>query len=90
MKKESCPAFGKRCRKCQKLNHFAVQCCGEGKKQQVNSVSDDETDGEGYEEVRIVTLTPEEEHIKSLSESPFERQLFATMKINKEASAVSA
>ncbi|KAH3846858.1 hypothetical protein DPMN_089164 [Dreissena polymorpha] len=24
--KQSCPAFGKQCRKCHKLNHFAFKC----------------------------------------------------------------
>ena len=31
LKKDCCPAFGKRCRKCQRINHFAVQCLSEGK-----------------------------------------------------------
>ena len=71
LKKDCCPAFGKRCRKCQRINHFAVQCLSEGKQQQINSVSEEESDSEEYEDVMSFTLTPDKEHVNSLSESQY-------------------
>ncbi len=35
--KESCPAFGKTCNKCHKLNHFAVKCRQKGQSASINS-----------------------------------------------------
>ena len=61
-KPENCPAFGKRCNKCNKQNHFANVCFGSVPKpsQQGNRVHglEDEFSDEvfGVEEISTVTL----------------------------------
>ena len=43
----SCPAFGRRCHKCRKMNHFSRMCRGpEGQKKQVNTLDDCASDTE--------------------------------------------
>ena len=43
----SCPATGRRCHKCRKMNHFSRMCRGpEGQKKQVNTLDDCDSDTE--------------------------------------------
>ena len=39
-RKELCPAYGKTCNKCHKLNHFASKCRGKSKPQPVRTIDD--------------------------------------------------
>ena len=39
-RKEFCPAYGKTCNKCHKLNHFASKCRGKSKPQPVRTIED--------------------------------------------------
>ena len=39
-RKEFCPAYGKTCNKCHKLNHFASKCRGKSKLQPVRTIED--------------------------------------------------
>lgn len=43
----SCPAAGRRCHKCRKMNHLSRMCRGpEGQKKQVNTLDDCDSDSE--------------------------------------------
>ena len=39
--RKKCPAYGKKCSKCKRFNHYAKQCGEIGKKFHVNAVNDD-------------------------------------------------
>ena len=55
MKKKKCPAFGKKCRNCSKLNHFAKMC----KRQKVHALDrsnqNDDSDWE-YEQYFVESI----------------------------------
>lgn len=85
--KNKCPAFGKRCKKCGKENHFAVRCKtkqDKDKGKRVHHVT--EQDGEEYEDImsittaEILTMTSKEISDDKTKNS----QLFAGMLIGKE------
>ena len=45
--RDSCPAAGRRCHKCQKMNHFSRMCrTPDGQKKQVNTLDDCDSDSE--------------------------------------------
>lgn len=73
-KKLSCPAYGKQCRKCGKLNHFAATCkTKETKRKGIHSVA--EIEEEPFQE--ILSLSSQ------MREDTQEKQLFATMLIGE-------
>lgn len=85
--KNKCPAFGKRCKKCGKENHFAVKCKtkhNQDKGKRVHHVM--ERDAEEYEDImsvttaEILTVTGKEASDDKSTNS----QLFAGMLIGKE------
>ena len=53
-RRESCPAFGKTCRKCQKRNHFAVKC--RSRRGNPGALAVDESQGQDSDE-GVETLT---------------------------------
>ena len=67
-RKESCPAWGKNCKICQKPNHFAVKC------KTRKSVQTVEVDSDSEEEDYVLSVT---------SETAYPKRLFATMELNK-------
>ncbi|XP_070567222.1 uncharacterized protein [Ptychodera flava] len=79
--KEKCPAYGKQCHNCKKANHFASQCM-QRKQRKVHSIHD--SSQEDYEEIQSVTLSPEEVQVNRVTESPFLKQIYATMLIDKQ------
>ncbi|XP_064622353.1 uncharacterized protein K02A2.6-like [Lineus longissimus] len=44
MRKSECPAWGKSCRSCQGLNHFAAKCTKQGKTKKVNQLLDEDSE----------------------------------------------
>jgi hypothetical protein len=44
---QSCPAFGKQCKKCEKWNHFASECCSTTKKS-VHEVASAQSDLDSF------------------------------------------
>ena len=53
-RRESCPAFGKTCRKCQKWNHFAVKC--RSRRRNPGALAVDESQGQDSDK-GVETLT---------------------------------
>ena len=52
-KKDLCPAYGKKCNKCKKLNHFAAQCrTPTGANKDIKAIEDD------IEEVFLAEVSP--------------------------------
>ena len=65
--KESCPAFGKTCNKCHKLNHFAVKCRQKGQSASIKQVEEQDSEDEVY-------------HTSALAHDPDDSQLI-TLKL---------
>lgn len=87
--KMKCPAFGKRCKKCGKENHFAVTCRSKvshrEQRKKVHAVA--EQDSDSCEDIMTVTAVTQEveavNHIKDTKMTQKEtQQLFAGMMIN--------
>lgn len=57
-KKEKCPAYGQKCKKCGKHNHFATVCktSGTGKKTRVFAVDNETEDPDSGEDVHCIRL----------------------------------
>lgn len=57
-RKEKCPAFGKKCAKCGKINHFAARCKAQpDQKRQRNVSKITECISDEYEDISCVTIT---------------------------------
>ncbi|XP_023816251.1 uncharacterized protein LOC111948290 [Oryzias latipes] len=81
--KEKCPAYGKKCKKCGKENHFAVKCkmrAEHSKKRPVHNVA--ECDSDEYEDILCVTGSEAEQPTDSKKET--ETKLFAGMLLGKD------
>uniref|UniRef100_A0A8C7YWC8 Gypsy retrotransposon integrase-like protein 1 n=1 Tax=Oryzias sinensis TaxID=183150 RepID=A0A8C7YWC8_9TELE len=81
--KVKCPAYGKKCKKCGKENHFAVKCkmrAEHSKKRSVHNVA--ECDSDEYEDILCVTGSEAEQATDSKKET--ETKLFAGMLLGKD------
>ena len=75
----NCPAYGKRCSACNKMNHYARRC--RAKKTRVQELR--ETDSESDEDdLMTLTLTTCEEEVKVVSNTKHQKQIFSTMLVN--------
>ena len=86
-KKELCPAFGSRCNKCGRENHFAKVCMRKEKiqrKKSVRAVSGNESTDSG-DSVQTVELVPSKNHtIMTVQDlDSYQPRLFTTMKTSK-------
>ena len=84
-KKELCPAFGSRCNKCGRENHFAKVCMRKEKiqrKKSVRAVSGNESTDSG-DSIQTVELVPSKNHTIMTVQDPdsYQPRLFTTMKI---------
>ena len=83
--KEECPAWGKKCLKCNKANHFAAQCRSKQEREgkQVHGV--EEQSGSEDEESGCVdyVLTIKEESVLSVAETKFPKRIFAHLLLNE-------
>ena len=86
--RKQCPAWGKKCSTCHKLNHFAAVCKSSSKpktnKKQVKMVdlgSSDE-DYEDDDEDEYVTTLEEKESIDLLMQKSQQNKVFATLMVN--------
>lgn len=88
--KKKCPAFGKKCKKCGKENHFAAQCKSKPetskKMRKVHAVTEETSDSDSYEDVNCITEEHgESEKVNQVNDKHSQgRQLFAGMKIGKK------
>ena len=53
MSRDACPAYGKLCSACHRMNHFAI-CCNN--KRQVETIQEQDTNSEGTESVEVVEV----------------------------------
>ncbi|XP_077865913.1 uncharacterized protein LOC144353175 [Saccoglossus kowalevskii] len=71
--KEKCPAYGKKCLYCKKMNHFAKCCLKRNQSQKkVHCLAEDmedNSDDDNYEEIQSITLA-ESEEVNKVTESP--------------------
>ena len=74
-KKEVCPAWGKRCTKCNRLNHFAGLC---NYRQRVNKV-DQEYESEAQRDEDYLLTLEEREPVLSMKETTYPRRIYALM-----------
>ena len=79
--KTKCPAYGKECRNCRKLNHFASVC--KTKRQAVKKV-DTSSDSSEYEEVKRVKVDDKIKPEKSSSTKQFPKRLYASITAGKQ------
>ncbi|XP_055492867.1 uncharacterized protein K02A2.6-like [Leucoraja erinacea] len=88
--KKKCPAFGKKCKRCGKENHFAVQCrsrqASSRKTKKVHAVTEQTSDSDSYEDVNCITeANREDETVNQVKNSHSQgQQLFAGMKIGEK------
>ena len=80
--KNLCPAYGAKCQKCGKPNHFAAKCKSKTYRPRVNYIEEDEANSD--DDYTIGTVT---HHIGALNAKPSKgnmipKQLFASMKVN--------
>ncbi|XP_028417983.1 uncharacterized protein K02A2.6-like [Dendronephthya gigantea] len=77
--KQKCPALGKRCLKCNKLNHFAAQCLTTKHRQsRVNQVqSDSKSEFDELATVDYVRIS----QVHAVSQECFSKKVFATLNI---------
>lgn len=83
--KQKCPAFGKKCKKCGKPNHFAVKCRAQlrqGNHKSVNKVT--EQDSDEYEDILTVGVANPETVKKKEEENEKKTQLYAGMLLGKD------
>ena len=74
-KKEVCPAWGKRCTKCNRLNHFAGLC---NYRQRVNKV-DQEYESEAQRDEDYLLALEEREPVLSMKETTYPSRIYALM-----------
>ena len=73
-REKNCPAFGRRCSRCQKMNHYA-RCC-KSKSAEVRQIEAEDSDS-SYERLMVIT---DSESVRAVEESPqYNKQMFATM-----------
>lgn len=80
--KQKCPAFGKKCKKCGKENHFAVKCkasqqAGEKKTKRVHVAATENDESDEFEEVCSVTAKRKDN--VNVVDKQDSTQLFASM-----------
>ena len=79
--KNTCPALGKRCNTCKKLNHFASMC--NQRSSQVHELDcSDEQDLHDDEECIVVTLSGSE--VNQISDSKYANKIMVSMVIDNE------
>ena len=79
--REKCPAFGKKCLKCSKMNHFAKKCLAKSKVNAITMESNSDADDDEY--CLIINSNVEYEIINnhSVKEQKSQKKLFATFHV---------
>ena len=82
--KEECPAWGKKCLKCNKSNHFASQCRNKSGKVKGKVHGVDELYESEDEEIEYVDyVLTVKESVMSVTENKFPKRIFAHLVLNK-------
>lgn len=83
--KQKCPAFGKKCKKCGKENHFAVKCKAHIEPKNMKSVHKVTECESEYEDILCVRDVAESENVNAVdSNKGNDSQLFAGMLLGKD------
>ena len=82
MDKNQCPAYGAKCQKCGKPNHFAAKCKSKARKLRVYYVEEDEASSDNDYTINTVTHHIGALNTKTSRKSKIPKQLFASMKVN--------
>ena len=79
--REKCPAFGKKCLKCSKMNHFPKKCLAKSKVNAITMESNSDADDDEY--CLIINSNVEYETINnhSVKEQKSQKKLFATFHV---------
>ena len=84
--KNQCPAYGAKCLKCGKYNHFAAKCKSNHRRTpRVNYVEEDETFSEDDYNISTVTHYIGALNGEKTKDNVNAKQLFATMNVNDKA-----
>ena len=83
--KNQCPAYGAKCQKCGKPNHFAAKCKSKARKPRVYYVEKDEASSDNDYTINTVTHHIGALNTKTSRKSKIPKQLFASMKVNDKA-----
>ena len=84
-KRRKCPAYGKECTICHKLNHHASVCKTKqtGSTSHLKYVDDNDEDLSDYDDILTVDLEPASE-VNSIVASKFPKRLYATIDVGKK------
>ena len=82
--KNQCPAYGAKCQKCGKPNHFAAKCKSKARKPRVYYVEEDEASSDNDYTINTVTHHIGALNTKTSRKSKIPKQLFASMKVNNK------
>ena len=78
--KEKCPAYGKKCAKCGKENHFAAKCRSKQAPKKQKDMRNVNTLSESSEEEELFNLTSDD--IKADVSNSYDKKIYATMEIS--------
>ncbi len=78
--KEKCPAYGKKCAKCGKENHFAAKCRSKQAPKKQEDTRNVNTLSESSEEEELFNLTSDD--IKADVSNSYDKKIYATMEIS--------
>ena len=81
--RKKCPAFGKECTVCHKLNHFASVCKTKQVGSTVHSLADGNETDTDYDEILTVDLEPAQD-IHALTDAKFPKRIFATLDVGRK------
>ena len=81
--RNNCPAFGKSCSKCRKMNHFAAKCLS-SRKSLINNLQVNESEASDEDIIDMVSLHEEEGDIMHVTQSKDTGKILATMKIGRK------
>ena len=80
--KNQCPAYGAKCQKCGKPNHFAAKCKSKTRRSRVHYIEDDELNSDNDYTISTVIHHIGALNAKTSKENMIPKQLFASMKVN--------
>ncbi len=80
--KNQCPAYGAKCQKCGKPNHFEAKCRSKIRRSRVHYIEDDEPNSDSDHTISTVIHHIGALNTKTSKENMIRKQLFASMKVN--------
>ena len=84
MKKEKCPAWGKKCSKCGGKNHFSGKCKSRKAVHQLQSNTDSDTDSSCSEAERVIAISTTETVNATSTSSKAKKEVHAKMTVHRQ------